>query len=105
MSGIVLGIFPIHFEHSGKILSRVYGKSGELGKLLAGKCWYLEGNFEIWKEIVHFCTQKHINFVLIWRLACREIKFFQAVHFERIRVNKVAKISSHAYSSRNTVVE
>ena len=37
------------------------GKSGELGKLLAGKCWYLEGNFGIWKEIVHFCTQKHID--------------------------------------------
>ena len=27
------------------------GKSSEFGKLLAGKCWYLEGNFGIWREI------------------------------------------------------
>ena len=27
------------------------GKYGALGKLLAGKCWYLEGNFRIWREI------------------------------------------------------
>ena len=62
------------------------GKSGELGKLLAGKCWYLEGNFEILREIVHFCTQKHIKLFKFGGLLARKLTFFQAV---RVTIGKM----------------
>ena len=52
------------------------GKSGEFGMLLAGKCWYLEGNFGIWREIVPICTQKYIN--CVYWLAYREINIFSS---------------------------
>ena len=55
------------------------GKSGEFGKLLAGKCWFLAWNFGIWTEIVFFfCTQKTYKLCLNRRLACREINIFSS---------------------------
>ena len=61
------------------------GKSGELGKLLAGKCCIWREIFGIWREIVHFCTQKHIKYVYIWRLACWEINIFSSCDLDHLR--------------------
>ena len=38
-------------------------KSGEFGKRLAGKLWYLKGNLEFGGKLCLFCTQRHINYV------------------------------------------
>ena len=37
------------------------GGSGQFGKLLVEKCWYLERNFGIWREILPFCIQNYVN--------------------------------------------
>ena len=55
------------------------GKSGEFGKLLAGKSWYLEGNFGLWREIVHFSTQNMYSEFKFGGLLARKLTSFQAV--------------------------
>ena len=48
------------------------GKNGESGKLLAGKCWCLEGNFGILREILESggksCHFVHKNRKIVFKL-------------------------------------
>ena len=55
------------------------GKSGEFGKLLARKPWYLEGNFGIWREIVHFLHKNIYSEFKFGGLLAGKLTFFQAV--------------------------